>query len=110
VTSIRENKLNLIPVTGGPSKPDIDVQVGDSVLRWSADGRFLFLRHNESAAAVRINRLDLSSGREEPWKEVKPADPVGVEIGQVVLTPDGNTYAYSFQRDISTLYLAHGLR
>jgi hypothetical protein len=26
------------------------------------------------------------------------------------LTPDGAAYAYSFQRDISTLYLAKGLK
>jgi hypothetical protein len=35
---------------------------------------------------------------------------VGVQIWQVVLTPDGNSYAYSYQRDISTLYLAEGLK
>jgi hypothetical protein len=35
---------------------------------------------------------------------------VGVQIGQVVMTPDGKSYAYSFQRDTSTLYLAEGLR
>jgi len=110
VTSIQGNKLNLIPVAGGTARPPINVDPGESVLRWSADGRYLYLRQNESPAAVRINRLDLASGRSEPWKELKPADPVGVEIGQVVLTPDGNTYAYSFQRDVSTLYLAHGLR
>jgi hypothetical protein len=26
------------------------------------------------------------------------------------VTPDGNAYAYSFQRDIGTLYLAGGLK
>ena len=59
---------------------------------------------------MKINRLDLATGREEPWKELKPADPVGVQIGEVVMTPDGNAYAYSFQRDICTLYLAGGLK
>jgi hypothetical protein len=54
--------------------------------------------------------LDLASGREEPWKELKPADPVGVRIIQVAMTPDGDAYAYSFQRDICTLYLADGLK
>jgi hypothetical protein len=76
----------------------------------SSDGRYVFLRRNEGPTVVNINRLDLASGREVPWKQLKPADPVGVEIGEVVLTPDGNAYAYSFQRDISTLYLAAGLK
>jgi Tol biopolymer transport system component len=115
VTSVMKDKLSLLPIAGAPSKPGIatqviDVQPGDSVIRWSADGRSLFLRQNEGLTAMKINRLDLASRHEEPWKELKPADPVGVQIGQVVMTPDGNAYAYSFQRDICTLYLAQGLK
>jgi hypothetical protein len=59
---------------------------------------------------MKINRLDLTSHREEPWKELKPTDPVGVRIGPFVMTPDGSAYAYSYERDISTLYLANGLK
>ena len=80
------------------------------MLRWSADGRFLFLQQMVGLTAVKINRLDLASRREELWKEIKPADPVGVRIVNVVVTPDGDAYAYSFQRDIGTLYLAGGLK
>jgi len=111
VTVVVGGKLNLLPIAGAAPKPQIiDVQAGDSVVRWSADGRYLFLRQNEGLTAMKINRLDLASRREELWKELKPADPVGVDIGPVVMTPDGNAYAYSFQRDISTLYLADGLK
>jgi hypothetical protein len=109
-TAIQGGKLTLLPIAGGGSKPSIDVQPGESVIRWSADGRHLFLRQDQGLTAVKINRLDMATGREEPWKELKPADPVGVQIRQVVMTPDGNAYAYSFQRDICTLYLANGLR
>jgi hypothetical protein len=80
------------------------------VVRWSADGRALFLERIEGLTEVKISRLDLMSRREEPWKELKPADPVGVRMESVAMTPDGNAYAYSFQRDISTLYLANGLK
>jgi eukaryotic-like serine/threonine-protein kinase len=110
LTAVVAGKLNLIPIGGGAPRPAVDVQAGESVVRWSADGRSLFLRQNEGLTAVKINRLDLTSGREEPWKELKPADPVGVQVAQVVMTPDGNAYAYSFQRDICTLYLADGLK
>jgi hypothetical protein len=80
------------------------------VLRWSADGRALFLRRMVGRTAVKINRLDLASRREEPWKDLRPADPVGVQISDVVITPDGSAWAYSFQRDIDTLYLVGGLK
>jgi hypothetical protein len=92
------------------ARPTVGIEAGESVVNWSADGRSLFLRQNEGLTAVKINRLDLASGRQELWKELKPADPVGVQIYNVVVTPDGNAYAYSFQRDISTLYLAEGLK
>jgi eukaryotic-like serine/threonine-protein kinase len=110
VTAVVGGKLNLIPIAGAAAKPAVDVAAGESVVNWSADGRSLFLRQNEGLTAVKINRLDLASGRQELWKELKPADPVGVQIYNVVVTPDGNAYAYSFQRDISTLYLAEGLK
>jgi hypothetical protein len=110
LTSIAGSKLFFVPVGDAAPRPTMDVQPGDDVIRWSADGRSLFLRRNEGSVAIRIVRLDLASGHEEPWKELKPADPVGVQMGQVVMTPDGNAYAYSFERDISTLYLADGLK
>ncbi|HEX5230424.1 MAG TPA: hypothetical protein VFW44_22085, partial [Bryobacteraceae bacterium] len=110
LAAISAGKLNLIPINGAAAKPAIDVQVGDTVVRWSGDGRYVFLRQNEGLTALKITRLDLASRREEPWKELKPADPVGVRLESVALTPDGNAYAYSFQRDICTLYLASGLK
>jgi hypothetical protein len=35
---------------------------------------------------------------------------VGTQIMNVVLTPDGKSYAYSYKRGISTLYLSEGLK
>jgi hypothetical protein len=87
-----------------------DLEPGESVIRWSADGRSLFLRKSIDPSSLRISRLDIATGRKELWKELKTLDPVGVQIGQVVLTPNGNSYAYSFQRDISTLYLAREVK
>jgi dipeptidyl aminopeptidase/acylaminoacyl peptidase len=110
IADTTSGKLTLRPVAGGEPKAPIDIQAGESVLRWSADGRYVFLRQNIGLTAARINRLDLAGRREEPWKELKPADPVGVQIYDVVVTPDGGAYAYSFQRDICTLYSASGLK
>jgi Tol biopolymer transport system component/tRNA A-37 threonylcarbamoyl transferase component Bud32 len=109
LAAVAGNQLNLLPIAGAAPKSAVDVQPGETVVRWSADGRYVFLRKNEGLTAVKISRLDLMSRREEPWKELKPADPVGVRLESVAMTPDGNAYAYSFQRDICTLYLANGL-
>ena len=110
VTVVAGGKLNLLPIAGAEPKAALDIEPQESVLRWSADGRFLYLQQMAGPTTVKINRLDLASHREELWKEIKPADPVGVKIVDVVVTPDGKAYAYSFQRDIGTLYLVSGLK
>jgi dipeptidyl aminopeptidase/acylaminoacyl peptidase len=110
LTALAGGKLNLFPVTGGAPKTVASLEPGDSVISWSGDARFLFLRQAEEPSAVKIKRLDVTTGRKEIWRELKTPDPVGVEIGQIVMTPDGTAYAYSFERDISTLYLAKGLK
>jgi eukaryotic-like serine/threonine-protein kinase len=110
LAGVAGGKLNLIPISGAAPRPAIDIAAGDEVVGWSADGRYVYLRNNEGPAAMKISRLDLAARREEPWKELKPADPVGVELESFVMTPSGNAYAYSYRRDISTLYLASGLK
>jgi hypothetical protein len=110
VTATAAGKLSLFPIGRGEPRVIANPEPRESVIRWNGDGRFLFLRELEEPAMLRIYRLDVVTGRRELWKELRAADPVGVQIGQVVLTPDGNSYAYSFQRDISTLYMADGLR
>jgi eukaryotic-like serine/threonine-protein kinase len=110
VTVVAAGKLSLLPTGGGEPKQIANLEPGESVIRWSGDGRALFLRKLDDPASLEINRLDVATGRRELWKELKAPDSVGVQIGQVVITPNGNSYSYSFQRDISTLYLAQGLK
>jgi len=103
-------KLSLVPIGGGEPKALADIEPDESVMRWSADGKSLYLRKSDGLSSLKIIRLNVAAARKEVWKELKPPDPVGVQIGQVVMTPDGTAYAYSYQRDISTLYLANGLK
>lgn len=109
-TMLTGGKLSLFPIHGGSTKPIASLEPGESVIQWSRDGRFLFLRRTDGPATLMIDRLDVASGRRELWKELKTLDSVGVQIGPVVMTPDADAYAYSFERDISTLYMAQGLR
>jgi len=109
-TVVAGGKLSLLPMRGGDPKLIASLEPGESVIRWSADGRFLFLRQPNGPSALKINRLEVVTGRRELWKELKTPDAVGVQIGQVAITPSGSAYAYSYQRDLSTLYLVEGLR
>jgi len=110
VTVAAAGKISLVPLGGGEPKGVGEIEPDESVIRWSADGRYLFLRRLDKPYSMRINRLDVATGRKESWKELGPPDPVGVRMVDVALTPDGSAYAYSFQRDIVTLFLVGNLK
>jgi serine/threonine protein kinase/Tol biopolymer transport system component len=87
---------------------------GDVPLQWSAEGRFLFVREAGNLT-LRIHTLDLSTGTRQFWKELLPPDPtvltdVGSDPGQVRLTRDGTSYAYTYWTFDGALYLAEGLK
>jgi eukaryotic-like serine/threonine-protein kinase len=103
-------KLSLLPIAGGEPKIVAKIDPDEAVIRWSGDGRFLFLKKLDKPSVMKISRLDVATGREEPWKELKTPDPVGVRIAEVAMTPDGASYAYSYQRDIVTLFQVGGLK
>ena len=109
VAVVAGGNLSLFPIAGGEPKTIAKIEPGESVIRWSTDGRYLFLSKLEAPAFLKVSRLDVATGRKETWKEVKTPDPVGVRIANVVMTPDGEAFAYSFQRDITTLFLIGGL-
>ena len=87
---------------------------GDVPLQWSADGQFLFVREAGNLT-LRIHRLDLSNGTRQFWKALLPPDPtvltdIGSDPGQIRLTPDGRSYAYTYWTFAGALYLAEGLK
>ncbi len=103
-------KTALYPVEGGDPRPIPGLLPGDVLLQWSADGRALFLTQRAELPA-RIYLLFLSNGRRELWKELAPPDSAGIYyVYPVLVTPDGKSYAYTYRRILSDLYLVEGLR
>ena len=91
----------------GASRPVLGVEPDDGPVRWSGDGRFLYV-----AQGSKVFRIDPFNGQRTPWKEFAPPDPAGVRSGNwfVVLSANGMSYFYSFQTQLSELYLVQGLR
>jgi hypothetical protein len=105
----------LYPVSGGLSLAVRGLEPADQLLRWDAAGKKVYLARAEGPASVSIYRFDPASGRRELWKKLGPADPTGLAggggiRGNVLLTPDGNVYSYSYMRDLSELYVIEGLK
>jgi Tol biopolymer transport system component len=100
--------LSIYPVDGSPPRQVVREAPG-SPMQWSAEGKFVYLWHDEQFN--RVDRLDLTTGRTELWKEFRPADLTGVEVVQPLLVaPDGKSYVYTYVRVQSDLYLVDGLR
>ena len=106
-----DGDFQLRPLDGGKPRPIPGPLPGDELIQWSSDGRFLFLRRpNESA--LEFFRVDLSTGRMEPWKSTEAADPVGLigfQPASVRLTPDGKSFVYTYWKVLTELYLVDGL-
>ena len=60
---------------------------------------------------LKITRIDLATGKREPFREIAPADPAGVQsIPSVYFSADGKSYAYTLGRQLSDLYVVDGLK
>jgi Tol biopolymer transport system component len=107
--TVDPHKLLLSPVSGGDSKTVTDLQPGESVVRWSGDGRYLFLQQREPTS-IKISRFELATHRREPWLVVKAPEPGAEFLGPLALSADGRACATSFQRDLANLFLVKGLK
>lgn len=99
-------------IEGGEPRPVRGALPGDELVQWSSDGRFLYVR-GAGDSAVEFFRVNLSTGRREPWKKIAAADPVGligIQPASVHMTPDGRSYAYSYWRVLTELYLVDSLK
>jgi DNA-binding winged helix-turn-helix (wHTH) protein/Tol biopolymer transport system component len=105
-----DQRVRLYPARGGEPRPVHGLDESDVVCRWGSDARSLFVFKRDEVP-IKLYRLDLSDGRKQLWKETMLPDAAGVhEILRALLTPDGHSYAYTYTRDLSDLYLLDGLK
>ena len=107
-----ESESEIYPVAGGEPRAIPGLDANDLPIRWSGDGRSLYLRSRIlREVPARVYRLDLSTGRRDLWKELGPADPSGVtSVPFIAITPDARSYAYTYNSRLSNLYLVEGLK
>ena len=100
----------LYPIAGGePQRLNLDLTANEIPLRFSPDGKSLLVLTR--GIPLKIARADLATGHREPWKELAPADPAGVQsIVNIRFSADGKSYAYSTLRVLSDLYVVDGLK
>jgi Tol biopolymer transport system component len=105
-----QNKRWLYPLAGGNPEP-LSAAFKDTeiVLNWEADGQSLLV--GERGVPFKVSRVYVNSNRREEVKTVFPTDAAGiVTIGGIRVSPDRKSYAYSYYRILSDLYVVDGLR
>ena len=105
----------LFPIQGGDGQPVPALRPGDIPLQWSHDGRYVYTVDNAAGPrppAVDVFRVELATGVRVLWKTLTPSDPVGVEDMRetVVITPDAQSYCYSYVRRLGDLFVVDGLK
>jgi Tol biopolymer transport system component/tRNA A-37 threonylcarbamoyl transferase component Bud32 len=100
----------LYPLAGGDPTAISGVDALDVPIAWTPDGRELVVvRYEETPPSGRW--IDVGSGRTRPWPGLGRSVPSG-QFGdyRLLVTPDGRSYAYSFARRLSDLYLTSPLK
>jgi len=105
-------KYELFPVANGDPKPLDWLQENDHPIRFSADGKDLFVRSSEKGTpGQNIYRINLVSGhRTLLWHIQAPRNTISGEISSVDVTPDGTGYAYAYWQKSTALYVVDGLK
>jgi Tol biopolymer transport system component len=104
-----DRRTYLYPISGGEPTAVPGIDANDRVAQFGADGRFLYV-YRQGETPTRVYRVDVSTGHRELWRTLMPADAGGVsELGPLP-TPSGQSYAYSYSRTLSDLYIVDGLK
>jgi hypothetical protein len=105
-----DDRLTLYNIEDGTAQPLAGIGAEYRPIQWSTDGRELFAVHGDELPA-KVERIDVTTGRASNWMELMSPDAAGLlDIGPVLVTPDGKAYAYSYDRTLSDLYHVSGLR
>ena len=105
-----DGKLTLYPIEGGEPRVVPGTSKDDIAIRWTADGQALYVL-SRPALPARVERVDVATGARQPWLELTPPDPAGVQsMGPVHLSADGKAYVYSYRRKLDQLFVVDGLR
>ena len=105
-----DGRFAIYPSSPGEPVPIPWFEPDEVPLRWTADGRSLYVtRFSEPPGIVDI--VEIATGKRSRFTQFDPPDPTGIEIvGPAVIAPDGKSYVYSYRRTLNDLYLATGMR
>jgi dipeptidyl aminopeptidase/acylaminoacyl peptidase len=104
------SRYAIYPLDGGAPRPIAGLGDDEVPIRFTADGRSLYVQRRDAMRAA-IVTLELATGARTPWKIIAEPDPTGsIHEPWVFLTADGKAYAYHDHHWLGELFLVTGLR
>jgi Tol biopolymer transport system component len=99
-------------VESGSSHPAKGFGNDDQFVRWAEHKDEMYISREESSLQplVRVYRLNVVTGKRILTKEIPIPDPAGFFFVSLLLAPDAKSYFYTYSRQLSTLFLAEGLK
>ena len=115
--SLRPYRYCVFDMNGAELQVVPNIANDELVIQTGADGQSVFVLagHLRGPMTMTIDRVDLSTGHRTRWKDVVVRDPAGVmhthsRTEPFLMTHDGSTYVYNYQRVLSTLYVVENIR
>ena len=105
-----EGKFYLYLTDSDSRQPAPGTQPGDVPLRWGDDGHSIFVTQAGEIPA-KVYRLDFNTQSRRLVAELTVPDRTGLTgIRYIQIAPDGKSYAYTFSRFLTELYLIEDLK
>ncbi len=100
-------RVTLYSPDGADPVPVAEATPGEIPYGWTSDGALLVGRPLEPVAE--IHRIDLRAHRRASWKIIRPTAPGAYAVRKVFISPDKETFAYSYISWKTHLYLLEGV-
>ncbi len=102
--------FSIYPVSGSPPQPVPQLKSTDVVVRWTPDGRGLWITGSNDIP-LRVDRLDLATGQRTAVLSILPAARSGlIQIQSLTIADDPRVYAYLGAEYVSHIFDVRGMR
>jgi serine/threonine protein kinase/Tol biopolymer transport system component len=99
----------LYTLSGGEAQAVKGLLPEDRWMGWSSDGRSAFVFQDKKTLALAF-QLDLVSGSRRLVGKAAPQDASGLtSVSPLIVTPDGRSYAFTYTRSLSDLFVVQGV-
>jgi Tol biopolymer transport system component len=82
----------------------------DGLVAWGENGKLYVRRGSGTRLPMRVETIDSATGKVESVRELMPADVTGINALQAFRMGPNGSYAYSYYRQLSSLFLVEGVK